>query len=351
MAQVILFEALLRGATVGILLLSAVLFIRGGKGFRVERLGGLFLIATAAYTVISSPGLGAQLGFLRIHFIALATLNTVFFWWFATALFDDEFQWRWWRFVPFALIAGLFIARIVWPELARGPADNVFQQAIVIPIMLHVLWLAIAHRRDDLIERRRAFRLVFAALAGVFGLIIAISELIIGGGQPPQSLVTLHAGALLALTFGLTLWVLPPLTFLESAPARSKTTSPKPAPQDRADLDRLTHLMNEGVYRQEGLTIGALAQQMSLPEHRLRRLINGALGFRNFNAFLNEHRLTEAQAILSDPAQARMQITQIALDLGYGSVGPFNRAFKAKTGQTPTEFRKAALSVSPSTSA
>lgn len=344
MAQTILLETLLRGAAVGIMLLSAALFIRGGKGFRVERLGGLFLIATAAYTIISSPGLGAQLGFLRIYFIALATLNTVFFWWFATALFDDEFQWRWWRFVPFTLIAGLFAFRIAWPEAVRGPADNIFQQAIVIPIMLHVLWLAIAHRGDDLIERRRAFRLIFAALAGVFGLIIAISELIIGNGHPPQSLVTLHAGTLLALTFGLTLWVLPPLTFLEGVQTPPQATPPKAAPEDQADLERLTGLMKDGAYRQEGLTIGALAQQMKMPEHRLRRLINGSLGFRNFNTFLNEHRLTEARIILSDPDQARRQITQIALDLGYGSIGPFNRAFKAGTDQTPTEFRKSALS-------
>ncbi|WP_414673883.1 helix-turn-helix domain-containing protein [Marinimicrobium sp. UBA4509] len=29
----------------------------------------------------------------------------------------------------------------------------------------------------------------------------------------------------------------------------------------------------------------------------------------------------------------------IALDLGYGSIGPFNRAFKRHTGLTPTQYR------------
>jgi AraC-like DNA-binding protein len=33
----------------------------------------------------------------------------------------------------------------------------------------------------------------------------------------------------------------------------------------------------------------------------------------------------------------------MAFDLGYGSLGPFNRAFKADTGVTPTEWRRRTL--------
>jgi AraC-like DNA-binding protein len=32
------------------------------------------------------------------------------------------------------------------------------------------------------------------------------------------------------------------------------------------------------------------------------------------------------------------------MDAGFQSIGPFNRAFKAETGMTPTEFRREALS-------
>jgi AraC-like DNA-binding protein len=31
------------------------------------------------------------------------------------------------------------------------------------------------------------------------------------------------------------------------------------------------------------------------------------------------------------------------MDAGFQSIGPFNRAFKADTGMTPTEFRRHAL--------
>ncbi|WP_081786483.1 helix-turn-helix domain-containing protein [Kordiimonas gwangyangensis] len=32
------------------------------------------------------------------------------------------------------------------------------------------------------------------------------------------------------------------------------------------------------------------------------------------------------------------------MDLGYGSLGPFNRAFKERTGLTPSEYRRNVLS-------
>jgi AraC-like DNA-binding protein len=99
----------------------------------------------------------------------------------------------------------------------------------------------------------------------------------------------------------------------------------------------------EQLYKQEGLTIGGLAQKLGIPEYRVRRIINQQLGHRNFSAFLNELRTDEACRILADPKNERAPIFNLAMDLGYGSVGPFNRAFRAKTGQTPTEYRQTHL--------
>ena len=79
-----------------------------------------------------------------------------------------------------------------------------------------------------------------------------------------------------------------------------------------------------------------------MPEYRLRRLINQRLGHRNFSSFVNGYRLAEATAALADPAQAEVPILTIALDAGFQSIGPFNRAFKAHTGMTPTAYRKQA---------
>jgi AraC-like DNA-binding protein len=78
-------------------------------------------------------------------------------------------------------------------------------------------------------------------------------------------------------------------------------------------------------------------------EYRLRRLINQRLGHRNFNAYVNGLRLDQARAVLADPAQRQLPVLTIALDAGFGSIGPFNRAFKAATRLTPTEYRRMRL--------
>ena len=117
----------------------------------------------------------------------------------------------------------------------------------------------------------------------------------------------------------------------------------KPAAVEPALLRRLEQLMTvERAYRREGLTIGTLAAELGVPEYRLRQLINEGLGYRNFNAFLNRYRIDEARDALADPVQEEVPILTIALDAGFQSVGPFNRAFKAATGVTPSEFRRQA---------
>jgi AraC-like DNA-binding protein len=109
----------------------------------------------------------------------------------------------------------------------------------------------------------------------------------------------------------------------------------------------LREMKDNRAYRNEALSIGVLAGRLGLPEYRLRRLINQRLGYRNFNAFLNFYRLEEAMAALADTSQAEVPILTIALDAGFQSIGPFNRAFRASTGMTPTEFRREKLGRGP----
>jgi AraC-like DNA-binding protein len=89
-------------------------------------------------------------------------------------------------------------------------------------------------------------------------------------------------------------------------------------------------------YRQEGLTLGALAGMLGASEAALRGLINQGLGYRNFNDFLHRYRLEEAAARL---VAEELPILSIALECGYGSIGPFNRAFRQRFGMTPTQHR------------
>jgi AraC-like DNA-binding protein len=79
---------------------------------------------------------------------------------------------------------------------------------------------------------------------------------------------------------------------------------------------------------------------LACPEHHLRQFINRILKFNNFSSYLNHYRLRDARQQLADHSLAAVPILTLALNLGYGSIGPFNRAFKAMTGQTPSEYRR-----------
>ncbi len=112
-------------------------------------------------------------------------------------------------------------------------------------------------------------------------------------------------------------------------------------PADRLVLARLDKAMTDNeVWRGEDLSIGALAALVGAPEHRLRKLINGVLGHRNFADYVNSHRIAAAKLALADPEQALKSVSAIAFDLGFASLGPFNRAFRAETGSTPTAWRQ-----------
>ena len=77
----------------------------------------------------------------------------------------------------------------------------------------------------------------------------------------------------------------------------------------------------------------------------MRRLINDCLGYRNFPSYVNAHRIAAAKNRLADPTEARVSISTIAYDIGFASLGPFNRAFKEEAGVSPSEWRRKSLDV------
>ncbi|NJN71117.1 MAG: AraC family transcriptional regulator, partial [Nitrospira sp.] len=176
---------------------------------------------------------------------------------------------------------------------------------------------------------------------------VLVAELLLRGAEPAW-LILLNVSVIAVLTVGLAI----PLLRLNPeffAPARTQgtgTTAPEAeelSPSESVLKQALLTAMGDGVYQQSGLDIRTLAEQLGHTEHQLRKLINGRLGFRNFSAFLNSYRIPEAKRLLADAGEVRKPVLTIALDLGYGSLGPFNRAFKAATNMTPTEYRQAAL--------
>ena len=68
-------------------------------------------------------------------------------------------------------------------------------------------------------------------------------------------------------------------------------------------------------------------------------LVCSASGFRELSPFIHLPLLT---LCVSNPVFFWL-LSRALFDLGFGFIGPFNRAFKDATGMTPTEFRRAHL--------
>lgn len=125
---------------------------------------------------------------------------------------------------------------------------------------------------------------------------------------------------------------------LETVAARPRR---KPIAQDPELGEQLIKLIDEKrLYVEPELRVADLARLAGEAEYKVTQCITGTLGFANFNQMVNSYRLEEVKRRLADPALAHLPILTIALDCGFGSIGPFNRAFKADTGMTPQEYRR-----------
>jgi AraC-like DNA-binding protein len=199
--------------------------------------------------------------------------------------------------------------------------------------------------RGDLVEARRRLRGPFLAAVTLFVVVLAGFEIGEAFGVEADWYELLGATALAIFCAA------GAAVFLQAQPAlfgAAIPAAPPPEPSmgagDQHTLARLEEVMGKGeAWRREGLTIGSLAEDVGIPEHRLRRLINDRLGHRNFVAFVNAYRIAAAKERLANPASARTPVSAIAFELGFASLGPFNRAFKEATGQTPSEWRKVQL--------
>lgn len=345
-------ELLARGGAVGAFMGLALLSARG-KRTPARVTGALFSLGAAAHTLTQLPNLETALGFVWWPVWSFSVMGAGLFWAFALELFEDGGALDMRRLAPALALLALGAAALSASEADQRNlylAHNVLGAGLI----AHALFLIARGWRGDLVETRRRLRGPILVTASVYALaVIAVQtgELFVGSARalsPIAAAALLLLGLLSLAAFARmdpSLFGAPTAT---SAPPTPRINVP---PLDRADaeaiaaLGRLMH--DERGYREEGLTIAALALRLRLPEHRLRKLINQHLGHRNFSAYLNQWRIGEAKAALADPTQREVPISTIALDAGFASLGPFNRAFKAETGQTPSEFRDFALTKAP----
>jgi AraC-like DNA-binding protein len=301
--------------------------------------------------------------------LAMCVSSTAWMWLAARGLFHDRFRITVGNVAPVLAMMVLGLAANM-PYLADAERhvpvafDSPLSRLHAVGMLAFTaaaLWEVARGWQDDLVEPRRAARRWVVMGIVIYAALALVVELAVRGHGVGRLLPALHVAGIGALALGLALLVTrrsleevlgcaqtPSTTGGEPPPEygsnHTRTLLPPVAPdplptRESEALTRLERAMNDQrAYRREGLSVAGLADLLGIAEGTLRAVINQRLGYRNFNDFLHHYRVREAAARLS---QEDLPILTIALECGYGSIGPFNRAFKERMGMTPSEYRGA----------
>lgn len=353
MAPLATFEVLIRGGAIALFVLWIGVLLRQQGGSPAGRVAIAMNVSILAYLVAPLFGPDPVGHPVFMAFDLVSVMAPVLFWLFARAWFDDRAHIgrRSW-----ALVAGYALLPICQLTLMIGSGRIslplwILSKAAMFGFTIAGIWIAWRGRSDDLVEERRNLRLLLVGAIGAFTLWVTAFEMARHGSERHD---LGHVGtivAILATTLGVSVMMYgfrPANLFAAPARADEPLEDREPGSEKSTLAMRLLSVMaDERPYRAEGFSIAALAQRLGEPEYRLRRTINGELGYRNFTAFLNGFRLGEVREALADPAQREVPILTVAIDAGFGSIGPFNRAFREAEGMTPSEYRAARLAGRP----
>ncbi len=276
----------------------------------------------------------------RWLFVVFATSIPAFFWLLCYRFFTDQHRphwliWPWWL---------IYMALWMSEPLLEGNLGQFIHrfipQVMKLLLIVHVVYMALGGRREDLIESRLKLRVPSAIFFSVIVSFVIVVELWLQGPAPP----------ILELIWSILMVVLVSIAMVSLLEVRPdfplfdvKRTGKSDAEQQQLSSDplisRIESAMTVGrFYAQHGATLSDLAATLSAQEYLLRKAINQGLGYANFNRFLNEYRIKEASArLISDPD---LPVLTIALDVGFKSLSSFNKAFKETHQLTPTAFRQ-----------
>lgn len=342
----LLLEAFFKFSAMGLLLALAALICRDGRHVRAFRFALPLLLAVSFMLLTTgAPELQVAMPW-KIPLRLYDMFTTLFIWWLGRALFDDDFQLSIWDLLVascYLFLGSLNRLHHMGFEVFWRPAIDFSVAVLTISLMSHLIYRALVGRQEDLVEGRRQIRVWFAFAVALVLVASVLTERV-------ANLLQLDSAQAIWVTYVCTLpillWAVMWLTRLHpSALAFQSATSSLPIsgkidPRDAQAHGRLVAIMeSQRGFAEHGLTIGSLAQRVGLAEHQLRTLINRSMGYQNFSTFVNHYRIRDVQQAMAQPENHRTPILTLAMDAGYSSLAPFNRAFKKQVGTTPTEFR------------
>ncbi len=298
-------------------------------------------VSVICYLVLEAPFIQSYRILFLIALTGAISVPVLFFL-LTKAIFVDHFKPTWailgWFALEIVPHFSIYFMGVFRVHDTLVQITYIVSEIVSLGFVLAGLYIAVKTRKADLIESRLRFRNIFILVtAAIIGITLIVESLPIARESVDILQVVQRTSIILLTLFFLlsNVEIKPGFFFKEVSKERPVVAEDT---QLRIKVESL--IKEKNIYRKEGLTIGALAELMNEQEYRVRRLINGELGFRNFNDFLNQYRVNEACEILNDPTQNRKTILEIAYSLGYQSIGPFNKAFKELKGTTPTAYRK-----------
>ncbi len=338
-------ELLVRTATVAEIALLALVLGLGARERPVYRATLLLLAGIAAYT-LAPLVVDWRWGAAGYPLLFLAMIVPALFWLLAGTLFRDGFTAGRWSWLLMLLTGAAGLAAFCGPTAAAGTClmgnEGVLRTLVAqlpkIAWLVAAFFIVLRDWRSDLVEQRRRLRLALVALAGAYILLILVAEALLP--EPvPDWLELANAALLLGVVTALAVHL---LAVNDDNLLRRVTAVEAPAARDRSPLAQavLAAMEESRAYATEGLTIDGLARELDCQPYQLRRVINGELGQRNFNTFVNGYRVAEVARRLTQEQYRDTPLLTLALDAGFRSLAPFNRSFREEFGVTPSEYRR-----------
>ncbi|MCZ8344010.1 MAG: helix-turn-helix domain-containing protein [Leptospira sp.] len=96
-------------------------------------------------------------------------------------------------------------------------------------------------------------------------------------------------------------------------------------------------MQEEKIYQEENLNIANFAERLGIKDYQLSEYINAYMGM-NFNRYINEYRIKEVCKKIQE--QPKVNLLNLAYQVGFNSKANFNIAFKSVLKMTPSEYAK-----------
>ncbi|NLR92114.1 helix-turn-helix domain-containing protein [Flammeovirga agarivorans] len=101
----------------------------------------------------------------------------------------------------------------------------------------------------------------------------------------------------------------------------------------------IDYIEDEKAYLKNDFSLITLAKEVKMHRSRVSFVINEGLNM-NFNEFISHYRIKEAKKLLRSDEGTNLKLEFLAKESGFNSKSTFNRAFKEKTGLTPSQYRE-----------